>query len=90
MLVSCADVKFNYQKPQFHYFSCKVSPNISNLSCDLNLSNQSKYLMPEGNGSRNFSPFNAKNTPRTPNLSPIVKPKTPASESAFLKRRDFK
>ena len=90
MLVSCANVKFHCQNHQFHCFSCKVSPNMSNLSCELNLSNQSNYLMPEGNGLRNFSPFNAKNTPKTPNLSPIVKSKTPASEYAFLKRRDYK
>lgn len=46
--------------------------------------------MPDGSALRNFSPFIAINTPKTPNLSPIIKPKTPASESAFLKRRDYK
>lgn len=56
--------------------------------CVLNMSNQINYLMPGGNAGRNFSPMYLNNQTKTPNLSPIIKPSTPLSESKFLRRRD--
>lgn len=82
-------VPLKFLKISLNFFK-KVSPNVSMSPCVLNFSNQGRYLMPGGNKGRNFSPMNLNNSAKTPNLSPIVKPATPLSETKFLRRRDAK